>query len=124
MFSVNFTISQEKKIYGNYTCTYPNSPIPAVSAEFKDGSFKWGKYGSVNNNFVSGTFRVKSVQINNGEYNYKLKLTPNTVNSTTSRIRTKEYYDVEMKINGNDVKIIFDNSTTYNCYLEENSNEF
>ena len=115
--------SNEKYVDGNYTCYYPNSYIPAVSAEFKDHNFRWAKYGDEKNNAIYGTYRLNGVTINNGDYTYKLRIRPKTINTTT-RVNSKKNYDVVNNKVNNKITITFDNGTKYNCTKRNISNEF
>ena len=113
----------EKYVVGNYTCNYPYSYRPAVTAEFKNGVFKWAKYGDEKNNAIYGTYRLNSVVINNGDYEYKLKIKPTTINTNT-RVNYKKSYEVVIKKVNNKITITFDNGTTYNCSKRNVGNEF
>lgn len=115
--------SNEKYVVGNYTCYYPNSYRAAVTAEFKNGNFKWAKYGDEKNNAIYGTYRLNSVSINNGDYTYKLRIKPRIVNTTT-RVNSKKRYDIIINKVNNKITITFDNGTTYNCSKRIYNNEF
>lgn len=115
--------SNEKYVVGNYTCYYPNSYRAAVTAEFKDGNFKWAKYGDEKNNAIYGTYRLNSVAINNGNYTYKLRIKPTNIN-TNVKVSYKKRYDVVIQKINNKITITFDNGTTYNCSKRINNNEF
>lgn len=113
----------EKYVDGRYTCYYPNSYRAAVSAEFKNGKFTWAKYGDASNNSISGTYRLNSVQVNNGDYTYKLRIRPKNI-KTTTRVNSKRYYDIIIKKINNKITISFDNGTEYNCSKGIYNNEF
>ena len=115
--------SKQNDIAGNYTCNYPYSYRPAVSAEFKDGKFRWSKYNDEVNNSISGTYKLTSVKINNGDSEYKLIIKPNTI-KTTTMVTPKKSYEVVIKKASGKVTITFDNGTTYNCTKREINNEF
>lgn len=65
-----------KSITGNYNCS--GSFYSSLSvAEMKlgnDKSFVWGKYGSVNDNKLSGKYKINSMNSTNGSKEYKLKI--------------------------------------------------
>ena len=79
----------EKYVVGNYTCYYPYSYKPAIIAEFNNGKFYLSKYNDAQNNIISGTYRLNSVKVNNGDYTYKLRIRPKTIKST-SYIKSKK----------------------------------
>lgn len=114
--------SNEKYVIGNYTCYYPYSYRPAVSAEFNKGSFKWSKYGDEINNSIEGTYRLNGVTIENNEHTYKLRIKPKEIKST-SRVNSKDSYEVVIKNVNGKTTISFDNGTTYNCSKKEIGNE-
>ena len=115
--------SNEKYVVGSYTCYYPNSYRAAVSAEFKNRKFKWAKYGDENNNAIYGTYRLNSVNVENGDYTYKLKIKPTEI-KTTSKLSSKKSYDIVINKVNNKITISFDNGTTYNCTKRTYNNEF
>lgn len=116
---VGIATSFDEDVLGKYTCDYRYSSLPAVEAEFRNHKFKWGKYGD-SKNFVSGTYNIISRKINNGEYEYELRLTPKNVKSTT-KINTKDHYYIIIKQLDNKTTITFDNSTAYNCHKVGNN---
>ena len=115
--------SNEKYVEGNYTCYYPNSYRPAVSAEFNNGNFRWSKYLDEKNNSIEGTYRLNAVSINNNDYTYKLRIRPKTI-KTTTHVGSKKYYDIVIEKVNNRITITFDNGTKYNCTKRINNNEF
>ena len=114
--------SNEKYVEGNYTCYYPYSYRPAVSAEFNDGTFKWSKYGDSKNNSIEGTYRLNAVNIENGESTYKLIIKPKSI-KTTTKVNSKEKYEITIKKVNGKITITFDTGTTYNCTKRETSND-
>lgn len=112
----------KKYVIGTYTCYYPYSYKPAVTAKFNNNNFTWSKYNDELSNSISGKYRLKSVQIKNDIHAYKIQLTPNTY-KTSARIGTKSNYDIIIKKQNNKTTITFDNGTTYNC-TKGSSNEF
>lgn len=115
--------SNEKYVEGGYTCYYPSSYKPAITAEFKNHNFKWAKYGDENNNAIYGTYRLNGLTVNNGNYIYKLIIKPKRIN-TNARINYKKRYDIVIKKENNKITITFDNGTTYNCSKRTYYNEF
>jgi len=120
---VSILVREEKNIIGNYTCYYPYSYRPAVSAEFKNGSFKWSKYNDEIRNSVNGTYKLRSAEIKDGIRTYKIKITPKNI-KTTTKVVPKKNYDVIIKNNNGKITITFDNGTTYNCSKRDVVNEF
>lgn len=104
----------KKYVDGSYTCYYPNSTKPAISAEFKDNKFRWSKYNDEKNNSIYGSYRLNAVKINNDIHMYKLVLAPNKY-ETSAKITPKDRYNIVIKKINNKTTITFDNGTTYDC---------
>ena len=119
---IGISSSFDNDVLGSYTCDYRYSSLPAVSAEFKNHNFKWGKYGD-SKNYVSGKYNIISRKINNDEREYELKLKPKNI-KTTTKINTKDHYYITIKQIENKTTISFDNSTTYNCHKVGSNNDF
>ena len=125
ILTVGLVTSKDSTVLDSYTCNDRYNRNPAISANFKNGRFTWGKYNDTKNNVIEGTYDITSRQINNSTYTYKLTLRPDNYRiSNNMSINTNKTYDITIVKKGYNVTISFENGTTYNCYSSGSENEF
>ena len=108
----------EKYVEGNYSCYYSSSYIPTLKVQFKNNKFIWNQ----SSNYMTGTYRLNSVDTKNGEKTYKLIIKPNLI-SNTNRLYNKKNYEIVIKKVNNQITITSYTGTTYRCIKDINTNE-